>query len=92
MIQSFGDRETEELFATGNSRRFTAISRVAVRKLIQLNQARVLGDLAVPPGNRLELLRGSYAGYYSVRVNDQWRIVFHWTEAGPEQVTIRDYH
>ena len=92
MIQSFADKATEELFHSERSRRFAAISRVALRKLIQMNQARVLGDLAVPPGNRLESLRGDRAGFHSIRVNDQWRIVFQWTEHGPARVAIVDYH
>ena len=92
MIQSFGDRDTEELFLTERNRRFRAISRVALRKLIQMNRARVLGDLAVPPRNRLESLRGNLAGYHSIRINDQWRIIFRWTDSGPEDVAITDYH
>ena len=92
MIQSFADRDTQELFLSGRNRRFSAISRVALRKLIQMNQARTLNDLAVPPGNRLEVLRGNLLGFYSIRVNSQWRIVFRWTELGPEQVEIIDYH
>ncbi|MCE2485559.1 MAG: type II toxin-antitoxin system RelE/ParE family toxin [Desulfurellaceae bacterium] len=92
MIQSFADKETEELFHSERSRRFAAISRVALRKLIQMNQARVLSDLAVPPGNRLESLRGDRASLHSIRINDQWRIVFQWTEHGPARVAIVDYH
>ena len=92
MILSFSDKDTEELFLSGESRRFNAIARVALRKLIQMNQAVVLGDLAVPPGNRLEALKGNRAGFHSIRVNDQWRIVFRWTDSGPEQVAIVDYH
>jgi proteic killer suppression protein len=92
VIQSFGDRDTEEFFYSERSRRFSSIARVALRKLIQMNQARVLGDLAVPPGNRLERLRGDLSGFHSVRVNDQWRIVFRWTDSGPTQVSIVDYH
>lgn len=92
MIQSFANRDTAELFRTGSSRRFPGISRVAMRKLIQLNQARTLGDLAVPPGNRLEALRGDMSGFHSIRINDQWRITFRWTREGPDQVAIVDYH
>lgn len=65
---------------------------VARRKLVQLNAAASLGDLAVPPGNRLEPLRGDLQGYHSIRINDQWRIVFRWSDAGPEHVDIVDYH
>jgi proteic killer suppression protein len=59
---------------------------------VQLNNAVVLADLAVPPGNRLEALKRDLAGKHAIRVNDQWRIVFRWTEAGPEDVEIADYH
>ena len=92
MIQSFANRDTAELFRKGRSRRFAAMSRVALRKLIQMNQARILSDLAVPPGNRLEALRGNLSGLHSIRINDQWRIVFRWTNEGPAQVAIVDYH
>jgi proteic killer suppression protein len=92
MIQSFADKDTQELFNQETSRRFNSISRVALRKLIQMNQASALYDLAVPPGNRLEALKGNLAGYHSIRINDQWRIVFIWTEHGPTDVEICDYH
>jgi proteic killer suppression protein len=70
----------------------TDIAKVARRKLVQLDGAILLGDLAAPPGNRLEALRGDLTGKHSIRINDQWRIVFQWTDAGPEQVEIVDYH
>ena len=92
MIESFSDRDTEDLFRTETNRRFASISRVALRKLIQMNQAGSLDDLKVPPGNRLEALKGRLAGFHSIRVNDQWRIVFRWTIAGPAGVAIVDYH
>jgi proteic killer suppression protein len=92
MIQSFADSDTELLFQTETSRRFGNIARVALRKLIQMNQAQVLQDLAVPPGNRLEALQGYLAGYHSIRINDKWRITFRWTEVGPGEVKIVDYH
>jgi proteic killer suppression protein len=92
MIQSFSDRDTEELFRTEDNRRFHSIARVALRKLIQLNQAGMLDDLKVPPGNRLEALKGRLAGFHSIRVNDQWRIIFRWTDAGLSEVAIVDYH
>jgi proteic killer suppression protein len=92
MILSFADADTEQLFQTERNRRFAAIARVALRKLIQLNQAGALQDLAVPPGNRLEALKGDLSGFHSIRVNDQWRIVFHWTARGAEEVAIVDYH
>jgi proteic killer suppression protein len=68
------------------------VAKVARRKLVQLNNAALLGDLASPPGNRLEALRGTLVGRHSIRINDQWRIVFRWTNAGPEEVEIVDYH
>ena len=67
-------------------------AKVARRKLVQLNNAQALVDLAVPPGNRLEALRGNLAGRHAIRINDQWRIVFRWSAAGPEDVEIVDYH
>ena len=91
MIQSFADADTEQLFHEEKNRRYSAISRVALRKLIQMNRAGRLEDVAVPPGNRLEALHGRRKGYHSIRINDQWRIVFRWTEAGPEKVAIMDY-
>ncbi len=93
MIHSFADRETENLFHSEKSRCFAA-SRVALRKLIQMNQARTLSDLAVPPGNRVEGLRGTLSGFHSIRINEQWRIIFifRWTDSGPEQVRLIDYH
>ncbi len=92
VIQSFADADTAQLFEEELSGRWSAISRVALRKLIQMNRAGRLGDLAVPPGNRLEALRGTLAGLHSIRINDQWRIVFRWTDQGPAEVRIADYH
>jgi proteic killer suppression protein len=68
------------------------LAKVARRKLVQLNNARALRDLAVPPGNYLEALKGDLAGLHSIRINEQWRIVFRWSSAGPENVEIVDYH
>ena len=70
----------------------TDIAKVTRRKLVQLDGAILLSDLAAPPGNRLQALRGTLMGKHSIRINDQWRIVFQWTDAGPEQVEIVDYH
>ena len=93
MIQSFGDRQTERLFARESvSSLDSRIARVALRKLRQVDAACRLEDLRIPPGNRLELLRGIRAGQYSIRINDQWRICFRWSDAGPEGVEIVDYH
>lgn len=70
----------------------TELAKIARRKLVQLDGATRLGDLAAPPGNQLELLKGNLAGKHSIRINKQWRIIFRWTEAGPEDVEIVDYH
>ena len=93
MIQSFADKHTEALFNDGEChRQWRAFKTVAIRKLDMLDAATVLNDLRSPPGNRLELLKGSRAGQYSIRINDQWRLCFRWTEQGPEHVEIVDYH
>ena len=92
MILSFGDKQTAELWLTERSKRYGNIARVALRKLLQLHAAERLADLAVPPGNRLEALSGRRTGQHSIRINDQWRICFLWTDKGPEEVTICDYH
>jgi toxin HigB-1 len=68
------------------------LANVARRKLVQINNASVVGDLAAPPGNRLEALHGDLTGKHSIRINDQWRVVFRWTATGPEEVEIKDYH
>lgn len=92
MIQSFGDRQTEHLFAREPVPSLDPrIARVALRKLRQIDAACRLEDLRIPPGNRLERLRGNRAGQYSIRINDQWRICFRWGVAGPEGVEIVDY-
>lgn len=72
--------------------RFANVQTVAMRKLAMLNQAARLDDLRIPPGNRLEALTGNRAGQHSIRVNDQLRVCFRWTDAGPEDVEIVDYH
>ena len=93
MIQGFADPEAELIWSGRRSRKLPPdIQNVALRKLRLLNQARVLGDLRVPPGNRLEALRADRQGQHSIRINDQWRVVFRWTDAGPEEVEICDYH
>jgi toxin HigB-1 len=68
------------------------LARIARRKLVQLNNAAALQDLASPPGNRLEALKGDLAGRHSIRINDRWRIVFRWSPDGPDEVEITDYH
>ncbi|TAK38683.1 MAG: hypothetical protein EPO30_03930 [Lysobacteraceae bacterium] len=92
MIRSFGDAETRKLFETGRSKRFSAFADVAMRKLAQLDAAHTLDFLRSPPGNRLEALKGDRKDQYSIRINDQFRICFRWTQDGPEQVEIVDYH
>ncbi|EKT4464051.1 MULTISPECIES: type II toxin-antitoxin system RelE/ParE family toxin [Pseudomonas] len=92
MIQSFSCADTEALFTTGKTRRCSDIKSVAERKLAMLDAATALRDLRSPPGNRLESLSGDRAGQHSIRVNDQWRLCFTWTEHGPINVEIVDYH
>jgi proteic killer suppression protein len=92
VIRSFADKETEELYRGKPVRRFAAIRKIAERKLVQLNQARSLRDLSAIPGNRLEELQGKRKGEYSIRINDQFRLVFQWEEDGPHNVKIEDYH
>ncbi len=92
MIVSFRCRDTEALANGNRVRRFTNIAAVARRKLRQLQVAGRLDDLRIPPGNRLELLKGDRAGQHSIRINDQWRICFRWRVAGADDVEIVDYH
>ncbi|MDR2874567.1 MAG: type II toxin-antitoxin system RelE/ParE family toxin [Methylobacillus sp.] len=92
MIKSFRCPDTQELFTTGKSRRFSGIASVSTRKLQQLDSAVTLDFLRSPPGNRLEKLSGDREGQYSIRINDQWRVCFVWTGADAENVEIADYH
>ena len=92
MIISFRDKDTGTLARGTRVKRFVAFEAVARRKLRQLEIAGGLDDLRVPPGNRLEALKGDRAGQHSVRINDQYRVCFVWTSAGPEGVEIVDYH
>ncbi|WP_322520805.1 type II toxin-antitoxin system RelE/ParE family toxin [Guyparkeria halophila] len=92
MIRSFRCKDTQTLFETGRSRRWSDIRRIVERKLAQLHAAEALEDLASPPGNRLETLSGDRAGHHSIRVNAQWRLCFRWTDRGPEDVELVDYH
>ena len=92
MITSFRDAATERLWFRQRAKDLDPrIERVALRKLVMLDAAEVLEDLRVPPGNRLEALKGDRAGQHSIS-NQQWRICFVWTEAGPQDVEIVDYH
>jgi proteic killer suppression protein len=91
-IRSFRCTDTQALYEGASPRRFRNIESVAQRKLQMLDQSMELKDLRAPPGNRLEALHGDRKGQYSIRINDQWRVCFVWTAAGPESVEIVDYH
>jgi toxin HigB-1 len=93
VLRSFRDRDTERVWQRLAVRKFGPdVQRVALRKLLILDAADSVQDLRVPPGNRLEKLKGDRSGQHSIRINDQWRICFHWTTAGPQDVEITDYH
>ncbi len=96
MIESFGNALAEDLFddkRTRATRSFPPeLRRVARRKLLYLHDASELGDLRAPPGNRLELLKGDWAGFHSIRINDQWRLVFRWQSGSAFEVQVVDYH
>ncbi len=92
MIHSFKCPDTEALFHSRAVPRFRSIERVARRKLLQIHAATELSSLRVPPGNRLEALKGDREGWCSIRVNDQWRVCFRWQDDGAYQVEIVDYH
>jgi proteic killer suppression protein len=96
VIRSFGNRVAEDLFddrRTSAVRRLpSSLYRVARRKVLYLHDAEGLRDLRVPPGNRLEALKGERAGWYSIRINDQWRVVFRWEAGQAFEVSVVDYH
>lgn len=92
MIHSFDDKNTKLLWTKERTRPYGSAGRAALRKLIQLNGADRLDDLRMPPGNRLEALKGARAGQYSIRINDQWRICFRWEAGRATDVEIVDYH
>jgi proteic killer suppression protein len=92
VIQSFKDGDTKDLFQKRASRHWKAFEAVALRKLDQIEASTNLVDLRVPPGNRLEALKGNRAGQHSIRINDQYRLCFFWKEDGAHDVEITDYH
>jgi proteic killer suppression protein len=97
MIRSYKDTATEDLFNGISSKAARkacpqSLWKIAARKLDQIDSAEALDDLRIPPGNRLEALKGDRQGQHSIRINEQYRICFVWTEAGPEEVEILDYH
>jgi len=92
MIQSFGDRETRDLYRGVPCRRWAHIEGPAMRKLAMLDYAKRLADLRIPPSNRLKPLKGPLAGYHSIRINDQFRVVFVWRDDHAHHVRIVDYH
>jgi proteic killer suppression protein len=94
VIQSYRDERARLILVERRAPKgfATTLLEVTRRKLVQLNAATSLADLGVPPGNRLESLKGELSGRHSIRINDQWRIVFRWTDAGPVDVETMDYH
>ena len=92
MIITFADKDTKKLSLGLRVKRFESFERVALRKIRQLEIASCLDDLRVPPGNRLELLDGNRKGQYSIRINDQYRLCFNWSDFGARNVEIVDYH
>jgi proteic killer suppression protein len=94
-ILTFADEAVKAFFEQGRATaRFgwSSVARIVARKLDMLDYAHELRDLGSPPGNRLEALKGRWRGFQSIRVNDQWRVVFRWTDSGPEDVDVVDYH
>jgi proteic killer suppression protein len=93
VIQGFADRDTERVWRREHVKKFGPdLQRIANRRLLMLDASDNINDLRVPPGNRLEQLAGDRKGQHSIRINDQWRICFTWTSAGPTDVEITDYH
>ena len=92
MIRSFADEETEHVFQRLHSRKYAAIERVAFRKLRQIHSVLTVEEMRAPPGNRLERLKGNRKGQWSLRINDQFRICFQWSEGDAYKVEITDYH
>jgi proteic killer suppression protein len=94
-IQSFSDKNTEEFFTTGYFQKgigWANVNQITKRKLDMVHYAAQIDDLRAPPGNKLEALKGDLKGFYSIRINDQWRVIFRWSESGPSDVRITNYH
>ncbi len=94
-IRGFASASVERFFVQGRlgpKVGWVTVARVVARKLDMLDYASELSDLASPPGNRLEALKGDLVGFHSIRVNERWRVVFRWTRSGPMEVDVRDYH
>lgn len=94
-IQGFSSRAVEKFFVEGAVPKrigWAGVAKVAARKLDMLDYAHRLADLKSPPGNRLEVLKADLSGFHSIRINDQWRVIFRWTDSGPTEVDFRDYH
>ena len=93
MINSFADKEAEKIWEGEKSKVLpTEIQQVARRKLRMINNADNINDLRIPPANHLKILKGELSGFYSIRINDQWRIIFNWQKNNAENVQILDYH
>lgn len=93
MLLSFGDKDTKKIWEGERVKGFsTEIQETARRKLRMLNNSQDIADLLIPPSNRLEKLKGNYKEFYSIRINNQWRIIFKWNNGNAEQVEIIDYH
>ncbi len=93
MIVGFGNKDTEKFYITGKSKKYPqSIIKIALRKLDYLNAAKNINDLRVPPGNRLEMLKGNFKNQYSIRINKQYRIIFSFEDSNASNVTITDYH
>ena len=93
MIESFKDRDTRKIWEEVFVKKYPKdIQRICLRKMIMIHRSKNINDLRVPPGNRLELLTGDRKGVYSIRINEQWRICFRWTDGAAHDVEITDYH